>query len=213
MERVKNPNTNISSIAPLSVHLRNHSVLRNFFQPAKTDDSRVNIFSVYRKESEEFDEDWTKIRNEDFNTPVFVSLLLWSFRDGWNSVAHSTPVSRVSTPCSRGPPYRTVVHALPSLSLFLPFPCDLSNSWRQGAPCIHIVRRRLLRYDYPFPVRYSTSAHTKRLCHLSSESCSVSLSLRPACRHPLPTCPANPLNRWTTHPASRSPVSTHNNMR
>ena len=102
MERVKNPNTNISSIAPLSVHLRNHSVLRDFFQPAKTDNSCVDIFSVYRKESEEFDEDWTKIRNEDFNTPVFVSLLLWSFRDGWNSVAHSTPVSRVSAPCSRG---------------------------------------------------------------------------------------------------------------
>ena len=51
-----------------------HSALREFFQPLKTSDSRADFFSVYRKESEAFDKDYTKKYDEDLNTSlIFVS--------------------------------------------------------------------------------------------------------------------------------------------
>jgi len=53
------------------------SALRKFFQPLKTGDTRADFFAVYRKESGEFDKDYTKKYDEDLNTSlIFVSLFL-----------------------------------------------------------------------------------------------------------------------------------------
>lgn len=56
-----------------------HSALREFFQPLKSNDTRADFFSVYRQESEQFDQDYTKKYDEDLNTSlIFVSPLLIS---------------------------------------------------------------------------------------------------------------------------------------
>ena len=51
-----------------------HSALREFFQPLKSNDTRADFFSVYRQESEQFDQDYTKKYDGDLNTSlIFVS--------------------------------------------------------------------------------------------------------------------------------------------
>lgn len=51
-----------------------HSALREFFQPLKTNDSRADFFATYRRESEEFDNEYAKKYDEDLNTSlIFVS--------------------------------------------------------------------------------------------------------------------------------------------
>ncbi|KAF9645205.1 hypothetical protein BDM02DRAFT_3189892, partial [Thelephora ganbajun] len=47
-----------------------HSVLKEFSQPLRTNDARADFFAVYRKESEEFDRDYAKKYDEDFNTSL-----------------------------------------------------------------------------------------------------------------------------------------------
>ena len=51
-----------------------HSALKEFFQPLRSNNTRADFFSVYRKESEEFDRDYAKKYDEDLNTAlIFVS--------------------------------------------------------------------------------------------------------------------------------------------
>lgn len=51
-----------------------HSVLKEFFDPLRSDDPRADFFAVYRKESDEFDRDYAKKYDEDLNTSlIFVS--------------------------------------------------------------------------------------------------------------------------------------------
>ena len=53
-----------------------HSALKEFFDPLRTNNSRADFFSVYRKESDEFDREYTKKYDEDLNTTlIFVSYL------------------------------------------------------------------------------------------------------------------------------------------
>ena len=71
-----------------------HSALKEFFDPLRTNNSRADFFSVYRKESEEFDREYTKKYDEDLNTTlIFVSSL--------NSLLHTGTKSMMLRPvCS-----------------------------------------------------------------------------------------------------------------
>ena len=51
-----------------------HDALKEFFQPLRTNDTRADFFATYRRESEEFDRDYARKYDEDFNTSlIFVS--------------------------------------------------------------------------------------------------------------------------------------------
>ena len=54
-----------------------HSALKEFIEPLRTNDSRTDFFSVYRRESEESDRDYARKYDEDLNTSlIFVSRCL-----------------------------------------------------------------------------------------------------------------------------------------
>ena len=57
--------------------LTRHSLqdaLRTFFQPIKTEDPRVDFYTMYKRESAEYDTDYVKKYDEDLNiTLIFVS--------------------------------------------------------------------------------------------------------------------------------------------
>lgn len=58
---------------PNSLHSL-HSALKEFFDPLRTNNSRTDFFTVYRKEADEFDRDYAKKYDEDLNTSlIFVS--------------------------------------------------------------------------------------------------------------------------------------------
>jgi len=58
----------------LTSHNSLHSALKEFFEPLRTNDSRADFFAIYRKESDEFDRDYTRKYDEDLNTSlIFVS--------------------------------------------------------------------------------------------------------------------------------------------
>ena len=44
--------------------------LRTFFQPIKTDDPRVDFYTMYKKEATEYDTDYVKKYDEDLNTTL-----------------------------------------------------------------------------------------------------------------------------------------------
>ena len=51
-----------------------HSALKEFFDPLRTNNPRADFFTVYRKESDEFDREYTRKYDEDLNTSlIFVS--------------------------------------------------------------------------------------------------------------------------------------------
>jgi len=65
----------ITASPPITSHRSLHSALKEFFEPLRTNDSRADFFAVYRKESDEFDRDYTRKYDEDLNTSlIFVSL-------------------------------------------------------------------------------------------------------------------------------------------
>ena len=50
--------------------------LRTFFQPIKTDDPRVDFYTMYKREAAEYDTDYVKKYDEDLNTTlIFVRCL------------------------------------------------------------------------------------------------------------------------------------------
>ena len=60
--------------APITSHCSLHFALKEFFEPLRTNDSRTDFFAIYRKESDEFDRDYTRKYDEDLNTSlIFVS--------------------------------------------------------------------------------------------------------------------------------------------
>ena len=59
----------------IASHCSLHSALKEFFEPLRTNNSRADFFAVYRKESDEFDREYTRKYDEDLNTSlIFVSL-------------------------------------------------------------------------------------------------------------------------------------------
>src|SRR5882757_9204034 len=63
-----------ASVLPLTSHCSLHSALREFIEPLRTNDSRADFFAVYRKHSDEFDQDYARKYDEDLNTSlIFVS--------------------------------------------------------------------------------------------------------------------------------------------
>jgi len=44
--------------------------LRTFFQPVKTDDPRLDFYTMYKKEATEYDTDYVKKYDEDLNTTL-----------------------------------------------------------------------------------------------------------------------------------------------
>jgi hypothetical protein len=52
----------------LTLHHSLHSVLKEFFDPLRANDSRTDFFAVYRRESRGFDRDYAKKYDEDLNT-------------------------------------------------------------------------------------------------------------------------------------------------
>ena len=47
-----------------------HDALRNFIPPIKTDDPRVDFYTMYKRESTEYDADYVKKYDEDLNTTL-----------------------------------------------------------------------------------------------------------------------------------------------
>ena len=54
--------------------------LRTFFQPIKTDDPRVDFYTMYKKESAEYDMDYIKKYDEDLNTTLIFVRYLSAYR-------------------------------------------------------------------------------------------------------------------------------------
>ena len=51
--------------------------LRTFLQPIKSDDPRVDFYTIYKKEATEYDTDYVKKYDEDLSTTlIFVRCLL-----------------------------------------------------------------------------------------------------------------------------------------
>jgi len=44
--------------------------LRTFFHPIKTDDARVDFYTMYKREATEYDADYVKKYDEDLNTTL-----------------------------------------------------------------------------------------------------------------------------------------------
>jgi len=44
--------------------------LRSFFQPIKTDDPRVDFYTMYKREATEYDMDYVKKYDDDLNTTL-----------------------------------------------------------------------------------------------------------------------------------------------
>ena len=64
--------------------------LRTFFQPIKNDDTRLDFYTMYKREATEYDTDYVKKYDEDLNTTlIFVSHLPFS------------PVSNLTRLCRR----------------------------------------------------------------------------------------------------------------
>ena len=53
--------------------------LRTFFQPIKTDDARVDFYTMYKREATEYDSDYVKKYDDDLNTTLIF-------------VRHSSPI-------------------------------------------------------------------------------------------------------------------------
>ena len=61
----------------MTSHRSLHSALKEFFNPLKNNDPRTEFFTVYRRESGEFDRDYAGKYDEDLNTSlIFVSPLI-----------------------------------------------------------------------------------------------------------------------------------------
>jgi len=75
------PNGNhVAAVALMPRRCSLQSALREFFEPLRTDDPRTDFFAVYRKESDEFDRDYTRKYDGDLNTSlIFVSDTLSPF--------------------------------------------------------------------------------------------------------------------------------------
>jgi len=64
----------LSLLAVTDIRPSLQSALKEFFDPLRTKDSRTDFFTVYRRESGEFDRDYVKKYDEDLNTSlIFVS--------------------------------------------------------------------------------------------------------------------------------------------
>ena len=64
-------------------HRSLHSALKEFFDPLTASDSRTEFFTVYRRESGEFDRDYAGKYDGDLNTSlIFVSSLISICRAG-----------------------------------------------------------------------------------------------------------------------------------
>jgi len=44
--------------------------LRSFFQPIKTDDPRLDFYTMYKREASQYDADYVKKYDEDLNTTL-----------------------------------------------------------------------------------------------------------------------------------------------
>ena len=56
-----------------------HDVLRNFIQPIKTGDPRVDFYTMYKKEAADYDTDYVKKYDEDLNTTLIFVRYLFSY--------------------------------------------------------------------------------------------------------------------------------------
>lgn len=71
------PPRSITAGARITLHHSLHSALKEFFEPLRTNNSRADFFAVYRKESNEFDREYTRKYDEDLNTSlIFVSYFI-----------------------------------------------------------------------------------------------------------------------------------------
>ena len=69
-----NPSDHCDTETIADIQISLHSVLKEFAEPLRTNDSRTDFFATYRRESAEFDRDYAKKYDEDLNTSlIFVS--------------------------------------------------------------------------------------------------------------------------------------------
>ena len=117
---------------PLSGHSL-QDALRTFFQPIKTEDPRVDFYTMYKRESAEYDTDYVKKYDEDLNTtlifvryaaPCLANNLIYSYRPACSlrSAPPSSSTSiRISNPIQTSNPPPFFVSSS-SLSINPPFP-------------------------------------------------------------------------------------------
>ena len=73
----------IRLLTTADIQISLHSVLKEFAEPLRTNNSRTDFFAVYRRESAEFDRDYAKKYDEDLNTSlIFVSCIISTLHTG-----------------------------------------------------------------------------------------------------------------------------------
>ena len=115
-----------TSSASLTTERSIQDALRSFFQPIKTDDPRLDFYTMYKREAMEYDADYVKKYDEDLNTTLifvrpFHSLLQsvspivigGSVLRGQFSVCHRRPFSTSARPerAISSPPPRDPSHS------------------------------------------------------------------------------------------------------
>ena len=100
--------------------------LRTFFQPAKTDDPRLDFYTVYKREANEYDTDYVKKYDEDLNTTlIFVrhsscaltNNLTWSCRRAFSLQSARLSSSTYIQSFNQTPTINQQPSSVPSFSL------------------------------------------------------------------------------------------------
>jgi len=60
----------VGGLLPPEVARSFQDALRAFFQPIKTDDPRLDFYTMHKRESTEYDMDYVKKYDEDLNTTL-----------------------------------------------------------------------------------------------------------------------------------------------
>ena len=81
--------------------------LRTFFQPIKTDDSRLDFYTMYKREATEYDTDYVKKYDEDLNTTLIFVRRISSAPVIYLTCSHRRVCSLPSAPLSSSTSTRT----------------------------------------------------------------------------------------------------------
>jgi len=74
--------------------------LRTFFQPIKTDDPRLDFYTMYKREATEYDTDYVKKYDEDLNTTLIFVRCISSAPAVYLTCSHRRVCSPPSVPLS-----------------------------------------------------------------------------------------------------------------
>ena len=125
----------VSSLRLLTTGRSLQDALRTFFQPIKTEDPRVDFYTMYKREAAEYDTDYVKKYDEDLNTTlIFVRYLSSHLVNGFTYSCR---------------PACSLQSALPSSSTFI----QISNPIPTSSPPPSSELSSSLSINPPFPER------------------------------------------------------------